>query len=131
MASTAHGPYFLDLKLCAAGHGPWSVGLLGPFWPKYNEAKRGQGGQPPATKDRCWPPHPTFPKLAKRTPGNTFWPLSTPGLWKPPEATSLSPEIFTLHSGEGLSFTKVLCTNDSGMVHIWYNIPLCTNFPQK
>ncbi|MBW0481937.1 hypothetical protein O181_021652 [Austropuccinia psidii MF-1] len=57
--------------------------------------------------------------------------LPNANLWKPPEATSSIPEIHPLHSGERLSFTNALCTNDSGMVHIWYNIPLCTSFSQK
>ncbi|MBW0466608.1 hypothetical protein O181_006323 [Austropuccinia psidii MF-1] len=35
------------------------------------------------------------------------------------------------HSGERLSFTNVLCTKDSRMVHILYNMPLCTNFAQQ
>ncbi|MBW0512604.1 hypothetical protein O181_052319 [Austropuccinia psidii MF-1] len=83
---------------------------LGPFWPKSS------GGNPPAPKakwahlSQFWPPISTIPKMAKRTPGTTFGPLSTPGLWKPPEATSSGPERFALNSGEDLSFTNVLHT---------------------
>ncbi|MBW0476430.1 hypothetical protein O181_016145 [Austropuccinia psidii MF-1] len=53
----------------------WSAGPLGPFWPKYNEVKRGQGGQPPTIKARWahlsqfWPPISPVPQMAKRTPG--------------------------------------------------------------
>ncbi|MBW0534423.1 hypothetical protein O181_074138 [Austropuccinia psidii MF-1] len=64
-------------------------------------------------------------------PRTTVWQFSTPGFWKPPEATRSSPESVFLNSGEGLSFTNVLPTKESRMVHIWYNIPLCTNFAQK
>ncbi|MBW0526892.1 hypothetical protein O181_066607 [Austropuccinia psidii MF-1] len=34
-----------------------SIGPLGPFWPKSNEAKRGQGGQLPTFKARWDPNH--------------------------------------------------------------------------
>ncbi|MBW0460404.1 hypothetical protein O181_000119 [Austropuccinia psidii MF-1] len=64
-------------------------------------------------------------------PRTMYWPFSTPGLWQPPEATSSSTASLHIHSGEGLSFTNLLHTKDSGMVHIWYNIPLCTIFAQK
>ncbi|MBW0562203.1 hypothetical protein O181_101918 [Austropuccinia psidii MF-1] len=40
---------------------------LGPFWPKYNEAKRGQGGGPPAYKAR-WVPNHKWAHLSQ------FWP---------------------------------------------------------
>ncbi|MBW0489419.1 hypothetical protein O181_029134 [Austropuccinia psidii MF-1] len=59
----------------------WSVGCkvrtmgpLGTFWPKSNEAKRGQGGQPPTLKARWahlsqfWPPISPVPQMVKRTP---------------------------------------------------------------
>ncbi|MBW0527093.1 hypothetical protein O181_066808 [Austropuccinia psidii MF-1] len=36
-----------------------------------------------------------------------------------------------LQSGDRLSLTNVLRTKNSGMVHIWYNIPLSTNFAQQ
>ncbi|MBW0464859.1 hypothetical protein O181_004574 [Austropuccinia psidii MF-1] len=39
--------------------------------------------------------------------------------------------MFPVHSGERLLSTNVLHTMDSGMVHIWYNMPLCTNFSQQ
>ncbi|MBW0512135.1 hypothetical protein O181_051850 [Austropuccinia psidii MF-1] len=66
-----------------------SMGPLGPFWPKSNEAKRGPGGSPPAPKAR-WvqnhkgahlspilAPNLNNPKMAKRTPRTTGWPLET------------------------------------------------------
>ncbi|MBW0542376.1 hypothetical protein O181_082091 [Austropuccinia psidii MF-1] len=113
-----------------------AVGPLGPFWPKFNGAK---GGQPPAHKagwvpnhkwahlSRFWPPISSVPKMAKRPSGPKLaifnpWPLAT---------TSSIPASFPLHSGGTISFTNVLCTKDSGMVHIWYNIPLCTNFSHQ
>ncbi|MBW0543367.1 hypothetical protein O181_083082 [Austropuccinia psidii MF-1] len=45
--------------------------------------------------------------------------------------TRSSSAKFTLHSEERLLLTNALHTMDSGMVCIWYNIPLCTNFAQK
>ncbi|MBW0564656.1 hypothetical protein O181_104371 [Austropuccinia psidii MF-1] len=36
---------------------PHSEGLLGPFWPNSNEAKRGQGGSSAASKARWVPNH--------------------------------------------------------------------------
>ncbi|MBW0503643.1 hypothetical protein O181_043358 [Austropuccinia psidii MF-1] len=74
-------------------HGPCNVRPLGPFWAKSNEAKRGQGVQPPTFKARwvpshkwthlsqIWPPIPPVPQMAKRTPGPKLatsnpWPLA-------------------------------------------------------
>ncbi|MBW0524334.1 hypothetical protein O181_064049 [Austropuccinia psidii MF-1] len=50
---------------------------------------------------------------------------------QPPVATRSSSASFPLDSGERLSFTNVLHIKDLGMVNIWYNIPLCTNFAQQ
>ncbi|MBW0470091.1 hypothetical protein O181_009806 [Austropuccinia psidii MF-1] len=53
----------------------WSMGPSGPSFPKFNEAKRGQGGLPPSSKakwahlNQFWPPIPPVPQMAKRTPG--------------------------------------------------------------
>ncbi|MBW0577400.1 hypothetical protein O181_117115 [Austropuccinia psidii MF-1] len=68
--------------------------------------------------------------MAKRTPGPklaTFnhWPL------KIIRGHQIKPRKVSAHSGERRLFTNVLHTMDSGMVHIWYNIPLCTNFSQQ
>ncbi|MBW0481897.1 hypothetical protein O181_021612 [Austropuccinia psidii MF-1] len=120
MLSMTHGPYSQYI--------PWDP--LGPFWSKYNEAKGGQGRLISGLKARWvhlspfWAPISSVPKMAKRTLGPKI------GHLQPPEATSLSPESLPLHSGEGLSFTNLLCNKDSGMVHIWYNTPLCTIFSQ-
>ncbi|MBW0520044.1 hypothetical protein O181_059759 [Austropuccinia psidii MF-1] len=71
---------------------PCTMGPLGPFWPKSNEAKRGQGGQPPTLKamwdpnhkwahlGQCWPSISPVPQMAIRTPGPKLaifnpWPL--------------------------------------------------------
>ncbi|MBW0478182.1 hypothetical protein O181_017897 [Austropuccinia psidii MF-1] len=60
---------------------PQSVAPLGPFWPRSNDTKRGQGGKPPALKARWvpnhkwthlsqfWPPISTLPKIPQTTPG--------------------------------------------------------------
>ncbi|MBW0497386.1 hypothetical protein O181_037101 [Austropuccinia psidii MF-1] len=95
------------------------MGPLGPFWTKW------------AHLSQFWPPIPPVPQMEKRTPRTTYCPLSTPGLWQSPEATKSSSARSPLHSGERLLFTNVLCTMDSGMVHIWYNISLSTSFAQQ
>ncbi|MBW0487101.1 hypothetical protein O181_026816 [Austropuccinia psidii MF-1] len=112
-----------------SGHKPQCMGLLGPFWPNSNEANHWSQttSGPQSQYSQKFPKGPQDPNW----PRTTFWPLSTPGLWQPPEATSSSPESFPLHSGEVVSFTNGLCTKDSGVVHIWYNISLCTNFAQR
>ncbi|MBW0489476.1 hypothetical protein O181_029191 [Austropuccinia psidii MF-1] len=48
-----------------------------------------------------------------------------------PEATKSSSARLPLHSGERPLFTNILHMMDSGIVHIWYNIPSSTNFAQK
>ncbi|MBW0505630.1 hypothetical protein O181_045345 [Austropuccinia psidii MF-1] len=53
---------------------------LGPFCPESNEAKRGQGGSPPAPKARCVP-NPKWAHLSQ------FWPL-IPSISKWPKRTS-------------------------------------------
>ncbi|MBW0483790.1 hypothetical protein O181_023505 [Austropuccinia psidii MF-1] len=113
-------PYTL-YSLQAVIHRPWSVEPLGPFWPKYNEEKRGQGGQPPTFKARwdpnhklahlsqIWPLSHQYPEWPKG-PQHPNWPLSTPGLWQSPEATKSSSASFPLVTGallseEGLALT--------------------------
>ncbi|MBW0567093.1 hypothetical protein O181_106808 [Austropuccinia psidii MF-1] len=59
------------------------------------------------------------------------WPLANLGLWQSPEEIKSSSARFPLHSGEGLLSTNVLHTMDLIMVHIRYNIPLCTYFSQQ
>ncbi|MBW0526289.1 hypothetical protein O181_066004 [Austropuccinia psidii MF-1] len=68
-----------------------------------------------------WPPISSVPKMAIRTPGPKLaifnpWPLATTRGHQL-KLSKLSPPL------RG----KTLRTKDSGMVHIWYNIPLCTN----
>ncbi|MBW0560879.1 hypothetical protein O181_100594 [Austropuccinia psidii MF-1] len=62
-------------------HGLQSVGPLGPFWPKSNEAKRGQVG----------PPEPVLAPNTKRPSGPQVGYCSAHGLWQPVEATSSAP----------------------------------------
>ncbi|MBW0496086.1 hypothetical protein O181_035801 [Austropuccinia psidii MF-1] len=98
-------------------YSPQSLEPLGPFSPKSNEAKRGQGGHPPALKARWapnhkWaslgqfrPPISTIPKMAKRTPEPklaTFNPCQ-----RPPAQVQKN---FPLNSGEELSLNNVICT---------------------
>ncbi|MBW0471796.1 hypothetical protein O181_011511 [Austropuccinia psidii MF-1] len=95
-------------------------------------AKRCQGDHPPAPKARwahlsqVWPPISIFPKVAKRTPGPTLamfnpWPL----------AATRAKQVFPSIQGKNSPSPMYSIPKDSGMVHIWYNIPLCTNFSQQ
>ncbi|MBW0494727.1 hypothetical protein O181_034442 [Austropuccinia psidii MF-1] len=49
---------------------------------------------------------------------------SVHGLWKPPEATSSAQNKDSPSSMHPI-------VKDPGVVHIWYNIPLCTIFAQQ
>ncbi|MBW0533699.1 hypothetical protein O181_073414 [Austropuccinia psidii MF-1] len=120
------------------------MGPLCPFWPKSNEAKRGQGliNQHPNHKwahlSHFWPQNPTNPELAKTTlrpkidqePQNGH--NSVHGLWQPPEATSSAPSKDS-PKAQGKTFPSSMhpVLKDPGVVHIWYNIPLCTIFAQQ
>ncbi|MBW0495786.1 hypothetical protein O181_035501 [Austropuccinia psidii MF-1] len=57
------------------------MGPLGPFWPKSNEAKRGQGGSPSAPKSRWIPNHKWahLSQLWPQNPINPKWPKTTLG----------------------------------------------------
>ncbi|MBW0562779.1 hypothetical protein O181_102494 [Austropuccinia psidii MF-1] len=72
---------------------------MGPFWPKSNEAKRGQGGQPPALKARWVSSHkwahlsqfcspissvPKMTKMDSRTQIGHFQPLASGNHQRPP-----------------------------------------------
>ncbi|MBW0580843.1 hypothetical protein O181_120558 [Austropuccinia psidii MF-1] len=114
------------------------VGLLGPFWPNFNEAKRGQGGSPSAPKDKWahlspfWPQISTNPKWPKTTSGPPLSHYSAHGLWQPQEATSSAPSKDSPQfQGKNFPFSIHPILKDPGVVHIWYNIPLCTIFAQK
>ncbi|MBW0510033.1 hypothetical protein O181_049748 [Austropuccinia psidii MF-1] len=83
-------------------------------------------------------PNPNLPKLAKNhlrrkiDQGPQVGHFSTHGLWKPPEATSSAPRK-DFPSAQGKTFPSSMhpILKDPGVVHIWYNIPLCTIFAQK
>ncbi|MBW0478429.1 hypothetical protein O181_018144 [Austropuccinia psidii MF-1] len=104
---------FVPPPLIRGAYGLWDP--VGPFWPKSNEAKRGQGGNPLALKARWVPNHmwahlsPFWPKMAKRNPGpqighNQPWTQDlTHSLWQTPGVTSSGPERLPLDSGEDLS----------------------------
>ncbi|MBW0487674.1 hypothetical protein O181_027389 [Austropuccinia psidii MF-1] len=120
-----------------SAHSTQSVGPLGPFWPKFNEAKRSQGGGPPAPKARCisnhkWAhlspilaPDPKNSKLAKRTPG----PRLATGSHQRPRA--LFQQGFPSTQGKTFPSSMYTVPKDPGMVHIWYKIPLFTIFAQQ
>ncbi|MBW0462168.1 hypothetical protein O181_001883 [Austropuccinia psidii MF-1] len=86
------------------------MGPLGPLWPKSNEAKRGQRGNPPAPKaiwvptHKCanlsqfWPQISTIPK----------WPESTPGpkLAKNHKLVTFNPWTLESTRGHQLSSNK-------------------------
>ncbi|MBW0493281.1 hypothetical protein O181_032996 [Austropuccinia psidii MF-1] len=110
------------------GPNPWptvhilrSVGPLGPLSPKSNEAKRGQGVA-------NHPPH----HMTKIDEGSPVGHYSAHGLWQPPETTSSakSKDSPQFH-GNTFPFSMHPVLKDPGVVHIWYNIPLCTIFSQK
>ncbi|MBW0547661.1 hypothetical protein O181_087376 [Austropuccinia psidii MF-1] len=91
---------------------------LGPFWPKYNETKKGPRGQSTISQGQVgpkpqvghlsqfWPQSQQSQKWPKG-PQDPNWPLPTP------EATSSGPERSPLNSGEDLSFTNLLHTKGS------------------
>ncbi|MBW0581038.1 hypothetical protein O181_120753, partial [Austropuccinia psidii MF-1] len=97
----------------------------------------GPRGPTTNTQGQVGPPEPilapnlNIPKNGQKDHRTKIGHFSTSDLWQPPEATNSSPARFPLSSGEELSFTNVLCTKESGMVHIRYNIPLCTKFAQQ
>ncbi|MBW0493525.1 hypothetical protein O181_033240 [Austropuccinia psidii MF-1] len=120
------------------------MGPLGPFWPKSNEDKRGQGGSPSAPKPQVGPPEPVLAPNPKQTKmakshlrsridqGSPVDHYSAHGLWQPPEATSSAPSKDSPQfQGKTFPFSMHPVLKDPGVVHIWYNIPLCTIFAQQ
>ncbi|MBW0474665.1 hypothetical protein O181_014380 [Austropuccinia psidii MF-1] len=109
------------------------MGPLGPFWPNSNEAKRGQGGSPSAPKPQVGPPEPVFaPKWPKTTSGPPVGHYSAHGLWQSPEATRSAPsKDSSQFQGKNFPFSIHPVLKHPGVVHIWYNIPLCTIFAQQ
>ncbi|MBW0502374.1 hypothetical protein O181_042089 [Austropuccinia psidii MF-1] len=121
-----------------------SVGPLEPFWPKSNEAKRGLGGSLSAPKSRWvpnhkwahlsqfWPQTPTNSEMAKTPQDPKIGHNSVHGLWKPPEATRSAPSKDSLQvQGKFFPSSMHPTLKDPGVVHIWYNIQLCTILAQK
>ncbi|MBW0581422.1 hypothetical protein O181_121137 [Austropuccinia psidii MF-1] len=81
-------------------------------------------------------PNTNNPKMAKRTPGPKLakrhsLPLLNHGLWKLQEATSSFIKTLTLNSGATFPLSMYPVPKDTAVVHIWYNIPLCTIFSQR
>ncbi|MBW0556182.1 hypothetical protein O181_095897 [Austropuccinia psidii MF-1] len=73
-----------------------------------------------------WPQTPTNPELAKTTLRPKI------GLWQPPEATSsASSKDSPQFQGKTFPSSMHRIIKDPGVVHIWYNIPLCTIFGQQ
>ncbi|MBW0487461.1 hypothetical protein O181_027176 [Austropuccinia psidii MF-1] len=105
-----------------------SVRALGPFWPKSNEAKRGQGENSP---EPILAPNLNNPKNGQKDPRTQivhFQLLASGDYQSPPaQVQQGSPSIQQKTSPSPMYSVP----KDPGMVHIWYNIPLCTNFSQK
>ncbi|MBW0488766.1 hypothetical protein O181_028481 [Austropuccinia psidii MF-1] len=80
-------------------------------------------------KGQVGPPEPDLPPQSHQSPKCQRDPRMKIG--QEPQSISSSSENLPLHSGARLSFTNVLPTKDSAIVHIWYNIPLCNNFSQQ
>ncbi|MBW0576935.1 hypothetical protein O181_116650 [Austropuccinia psidii MF-1] len=97
--------------------------------PKSNESK-GEVHQPPnhqwAHLSQFWP------QIAKNHLRTHRGHKSVHGLWQPPEATSSaqkkdSPPV----QGKTSTSSMHPVLKDPGVVHIWFNIPLCTIFVQQ
>ncbi|MBW0500824.1 hypothetical protein O181_040539 [Austropuccinia psidii MF-1] len=122
---------------------PLSMGHLGPLWPNSNEAKRGQGGSSSAPKARWvpkhkWAPNCIQPRMAIKDPQDPKCQklyehhFSVHGLWKPLEATISAPRRVSPHiQGKASPSSMHPVLEEPGVVHIWYNIPLCTIFCQQ
>ncbi|MBW0557445.1 hypothetical protein O181_097160, partial [Austropuccinia psidii MF-1] len=98
----------------------------------------GQGGSSSTPEARwahlsqIWPQNPIYPEMAKNTLGPKIGHNSAHGLWQPPEATSSAPSQ-DYHQVQGKTFPSSMhpALKDPAVVHIWYNIPLCTLFSQQ
>ncbi|MBW0509057.1 hypothetical protein O181_048772 [Austropuccinia psidii MF-1] len=104
------------------------MGGLGPFWPKSNVAKRGQGVNPLAPKARWVPSHKwayLSPFFAKRALGPK---LATSNHQGPPAQVQ---QGFPSIQEKTLPSSTYPVPKDPGVVHIWYNIALCTIFTQQ
>ncbi|MBW0490511.1 hypothetical protein O181_030226 [Austropuccinia psidii MF-1] len=103
------------------------MGALGPFWTKSNEAKRRQVGPPQPSLA----PNLNLPKNGQKDPRTKiahFQPLASGTHQRPPAQVHKSlPSI----QGKESPSPMYSVTRDSGMVHMWYNIPLFTHFSQQ
>ncbi|MBW0485644.1 hypothetical protein O181_025359 [Austropuccinia psidii MF-1] len=111
---------------------------MAPFGPNQIRPKRakGAGHQPP--KPQVGPPEPVLapkpnqPKMAKNHLRTQIGHKSVHVLWKPPEATILAQRKDSPPAqGKTSPSSMHPVLKDPGVVHIWYNIPLCTIFAQK
>ncbi|MBW0487867.1 hypothetical protein O181_027582 [Austropuccinia psidii MF-1] len=128
-------------------HSPWD--LLCPFWAISNEAKRGQGVSKLSPKARLvpknqwahlspfwpkiprilnWSKGPQDPKLATINTGPHSQPMASGSHQGPPAEFQKG---FLSIKGKTFPSFMVPITKDPGVVHIWYNIPLCTIFAQQ
>ncbi|MBW0559377.1 hypothetical protein O181_099092 [Austropuccinia psidii MF-1] len=112
--------------------------LLGPFWLK------GAKGQFIRSQTTGGPTRASFGPKSQPTQnvqnhlrtkigqGSPVGHCSAHGLWQPPEATSSAPiKDYPQVQGKMFPSSMHLVLKDPGVVCIWYNIPLCTIFPQK
>ncbi|MBW0553522.1 hypothetical protein O181_093237 [Austropuccinia psidii MF-1] len=68
----------------------------------------------------------------KMDQGSPVGHYSAHGLWKPPEATSSDPSKDSPQfQRKTFPFSMHPVLKDPVVVHIWYNIPLCTIFAQQ
>ncbi|MBW0509217.1 hypothetical protein O181_048932 [Austropuccinia psidii MF-1] len=100
--------------------------------------QKGPRGSSSAPKPQVDPPDPVLaPKPNQLTNGqNTLGPKSghnsAHGPWQPPEATSSAPSKDSPQVQGNIFPSSIHPTlKDPGVVHIWYNIPLCTIFAHK
>ncbi|MBW0508640.1 hypothetical protein O181_048355 [Austropuccinia psidii MF-1] len=106
--------------------------------------KKGAKGQLISPQSQVGPPEPVLapnpnqPKMAKnhlRTKIDQGPPVghySAHDLWQPPETTSSAPRKDSPQlQGKTFPFSIHPILKDPGVVHIWYNIPLCTIFALK
>ncbi|MBW0478645.1 hypothetical protein O181_018360 [Austropuccinia psidii MF-1] len=110
-------------------------GTIRPLLAKSNEAKRRQGGSSSAPKPQVGTSEPVLapktnqPRIGQNHLRTQNGHNSVNGPWKPPEATSSAPRRYSPQV-QGKTFPSSMhpVLKDPGVVHIWYNIPLCTIF---
>ncbi|MBW0581512.1 hypothetical protein O181_121227 [Austropuccinia psidii MF-1] len=68
----------------------------------------------------------------QKRPKPLWTPFSVHGIWKPPEGTSSAPRKLSPHIKGKVSLSSMNpVLKVPQVVHIWYNIPLCTIFSQQ